>query len=259
MSLPEILGSCLARTAEPRRWSGSPWAISSSCTTSPSSPRPPPPRAGRHRRPRRPHLDLRRPRGRPARTPVRRGARRPVADLTGRRIPFLAMTRSCWFSTACRRPAAVGGDRRAVGALIALTLLRLLQAFSVGGETSTSVSYLFESLPRPPRPVRRGAPGGGRCRYGAGDRHGARVQTLLTPAQLLAWGWRLPFLLALPFGLAMFALRRRLVESRAFAHTRRRGARSRRGGPCGDRLPARWRAGAPRTSSPACCSAVRSA
>jgi MFS family permease len=42
------------------------------------------------------------------------------------------------------------------------------------------------------------------------------VQTLLTPAQLLAWGWRLPFLVSLPLGLAAFALRRRMHESAAF-------------------------------------------
>ena len=147
-----------------------------------------------------------------------------VADLTGRRIPFLAMTLLMLVSTAAvglLPSAATAG----VGALIGLTLLRLLQAFSVGGETSTSVSYLFELAPAD----RRGLYGGVHLAAAAvgmalGIGTVLAVQTLLTPAQLLAWGWRLPFLLALPLGLATFALRRRLVESRAFAHTRRRGA-----------------------------------
>jgi MHS family proline/betaine transporter-like MFS transporter len=139
-----------------------------------------------------------------------------IADLTGRRIPFLAMTALMLGSTACvgLLPSATTAG---LSAAIALTVLRLLQAFSVGGETSTSVSYLFECAPV----GRRGLYGGVHLAASAvGAALGIGVvlvvQTVLTRAQVLAWGWRLPFLLAVPMGLVVFALRRRLVESQAF-------------------------------------------
>jgi MHS family proline/betaine transporter-like MFS transporter len=142
-----------------------------------------------------------------------------VADLSGRRIPFLAMTLLMLVGTTSvglLPSAATAG----AGAVIGLTLLRLLQAFSVGGETSTSVSYLFELAPV----RRRGLYGGvhlAASAVGMAAGFGAvlAVQTVLTPPQVLAWGWRLPFLLALPLGLAAFALRRRLLESREFTAT----------------------------------------
>jgi MFS transporter, MHS family, proline/betaine transporter len=139
-----------------------------------------------------------------------------VADLSGRRIPFLAMTLLMLVSTASvglLPSAATAGAWAVVG----LVVLRLLQAFSVGGETSTSVSYLFELAPT----GRRGVYGGVHLAASAvGMASGIgtvlAVQAALTPAQVLAWGWRVPFLLALPLGLAALRLRRRLLESRAF-------------------------------------------
>jgi MHS family proline/betaine transporter-like MFS transporter len=41
--------------------------------------------------------------------------------------------------------------------------------------------------------------------------------TVLDPAQLASWGWRVPFLLALPLGFIGVYLRRRLIESPSFA------------------------------------------
>jgi MHS family proline/betaine transporter-like MFS transporter len=171
-----------------------------------------------------------------------------IADLTGRRIPFLTMTALMLASTACvglLPSAATAG----VAAAIGLTVLRLLQAFSVGGETSTSVSYLFEFAPVD----RRGLYGGVHLAASAvGTALGIGVvlvvQTVLTRAQVLAWGWRLPFLLALPLGLAAFALRRRLIESRAFVRAQAEsprgadGSRFTAGG--GPRFLARRRPGA---------------
>jgi MHS family proline/betaine transporter-like MFS transporter len=42
------------------------------------------------------------------------------------------------------------------------------------------------------------------------------LTTVLTDAQMVSWGWRLPFLLALPLGLAGLYLRTRLEETPAF-------------------------------------------
>ena len=160
-----------------------------------------------------------------------------VADLTGRRIPFLAMTLLMLVSTAAvglLPSAATAG----VGALIGLTLLRLLQAFSVGGETSTSVSYLFELAPA----GRRGLYGGVHLAAAAvgmalGIGTVLAVQTLLTPAQLLSLG----VAAAVPVGPAVGPGHVRAAPQtgrepcvRPHAAARRR---SHGGGPCRDRRP----------------------
>jgi MHS family proline/betaine transporter-like MFS transporter len=102
-------------------------------------------------------------------------------------------------------------------AALSLALLRLTQAFCTGGETSSSVTYVFESAAA----ERRGMTGGFHLASSAAGMAvglGAvlAVDVALTPAQLLAWGWRLPFLAAVPLALAVFAVRRRLRESSEF-------------------------------------------
>src|SRR6185369_5232346 len=95
-------------------------------------------------------------------------------------------------------------------------------ALGSGGETSTSVSYLFEEA----APERRGLYGGLYLSSAAAGMAGGfavvlLVQLVLTRAQLLQWGWRLPFLAAVPLALAVFWLRRRLEESPEFGPARR--------------------------------------
>ncbi|MFI8391341.1 MFS transporter [Streptomyces sp. NPDC085540] len=92
-----------------------------------------------------------------------------------------------------------------------LTLLRILQGLSAGGEFGGAVSVMTECAP----PGRRG-------RYGAwqsftvalGLLAGAAVAvvlaSVLTASQLHGWGWRVPFLLTLPLGLVALRLRLRL-------------------------------------------------
>ncbi|MFJ6478835.1 MULTISPECIES: MFS transporter [unclassified Streptomyces] len=92
-----------------------------------------------------------------------------------------------------------------------LTLLRILQGLSAGGEFGGAVSVMTECAP----PGRRG-------RYGAwqsftvalGLLAGAAVAVVLasalTASQLHGWGWRVPFLLTVPLGLVALRLRLRL-------------------------------------------------
>ena len=102
-----------------------------------------------------------------------------------------------------------------------LTLLRAVQGLSAGGEFGGAVALMTEF-----------APEGRRGRYGAwqsftvalGLLGGAGVAALLaavlTEAQLGSWGWRVPFLLPLPMGLAALWLRLRLDETPAFTRAR---------------------------------------
>ncbi|WP_405551290.1 MFS transporter [Streptomyces sp. NBC_01171] len=98
-----------------------------------------------------------------------------------------------------------------------LTLLRVLQGLSAGGEFGGAVAVMTEFAP----PGRRGLYGAWQSFTVAlgllgGAGVAAMLASLLSEAQLSAWGWRLPFLLALPMGLGALWLRLRLDETPTF-------------------------------------------
>lgn len=98
-----------------------------------------------------------------------------------------------------------------------LTLVRIVQGLSAGGEFGGAVSLMTEHAP----PRQRG-------RYGswqsftvalgllAGAGTAAVLATALSEDALHAWGWRIPFLLALPLGLVALWVRLRVQESPVF-------------------------------------------
>ena len=91
--------------------------------------------------------------------------------------------------------------------------LRLLQGLSVGGEFATSIVFLVERS----GPRRRGLLGsvacvGASCGTLLGSGVGVLVASLLDPAALEAWGWRIPFLLGIALGGTAFILRRVMVD-----------------------------------------------
>jgi MHS family proline/betaine transporter-like MFS transporter len=97
---------------------------------------------------------------------------------------------------------------------ILLTVLRMVQGLSVGGEYTTSIVFMVEHAPA----GRRGLIGAlGCCGAIAGILLGSATAALLSDilpdAAMEAWGWRIPFLLGLVVGLAGFFLRRRLAEA----------------------------------------------
>nr|WP_308346811.1 MFS transporter [Streptomyces sp. ISL-66] len=98
-----------------------------------------------------------------------------------------------------------------------LTLLRIVQGLSAGGEFGGAVSLMTECAP----PGRRGRCGAWQSftvalglLAGAGTT--ALLATVLTTSQLNGWGWRVPFLLTLPLGSVALWLRLRLDETPAF-------------------------------------------
>lgn len=118
--------------------------------------------------------------------------------------------------------AAIG-----VAAPLLLTLMRMLQGLFAGGEFGGAVSLMTEF-----------APGGKRGLYGAwqsftvslGLLCGVGLVALLAYGlgsdQLTQWGWRIPFLLALPMGLVALWLRVRLDETPSFTQTKKAGVRA---------------------------------
>jgi len=100
-----------------------------------------------------------------------------------------------------------------MAAPILLTLLRMIQGLSVGGEYTTSIVFMVEHA----RPDQRGTIGAMAC-CGAvggilmGSAMGALLAAAMSPEALADWGWRIPFLVGLVVGLAGVALRRGIHE-----------------------------------------------
>jgi len=96
----------------------------------------------------------------------------------------------------------------------ALTLLRMVQGLSVGGEYTSSMVFLVERA----SDGRRGLMGAlAACGAGGGTLLGSAVgagfAASMSEAALETWGWRIPFLLGLIVGIAGYFLRRHVLEA----------------------------------------------
>ncbi|MBF9140266.1 MFS transporter [Hymenobacter properus] len=146
------------------------------------------------------------------------------ADRHGRRAALLLSVR-LMASGSLLIAVAPGYATIGVAAPALLLLARLVQGLSVGGEYGTSATYLSEM---------------------AGARHRGfwssfqyltlmggqllalvlllALQQLLTPAQLGAWGWRIPFIMGALAALGALYLRTHMGETAAFAqHMQKEG------------------------------------
>jgi MHS family proline/betaine transporter-like MFS transporter len=103
-----------------------------------------------------------------------------------------------------------------LAAPIIITIARLLQGFSVGGEFGSAVSFLAEH-------------GGGRRGFSASwqfatgglitvlaSLFGLTLTSLLTHEQLVDWGWRIPYVFGMLIGPAGLYVRSKVVETPEF-------------------------------------------
>ncbi len=118
-----------------------------------------------------------------------------------------------------------GYDVLGLAAPILLTLLRMVQGMSVGGEYTTSIIFLVEGA----RPERRGVVGaiadlGGVTGILLGSATGALLEWTMSAEVVANWGWRVPFWIGLLVGLAGLALRSGLKDEgpRSAGHKRER-------------------------------------
>jgi MHS family proline/betaine transporter-like MFS transporter len=112
--------------------------------------------------------------------------------------------------------AAIG-----VAAPLLLVVARLMQGFSAGGEWGSSTAYIVEWAPADKRGL-----------YGSfqqmsvvaglllGSGIAALMNTIFTPDQMDAWGWRVPFLLGGILGPIGLWMRRTIDETPAYAQAR---------------------------------------
>ena len=114
---------------------------------------------------------------------------------------------------ACAPTYAAAG----VAAPIWLTVARMVQGLSVGGEYGTSATYLSEMATR----ERRGFWSSFQYVTLIGGQLLSLavlllLQAVLSEDQLNAWGWRIPFVVGALLAVAVYILRRRLAETASF-------------------------------------------
>jgi MHS family proline/betaine transporter-like MFS transporter len=135
-----------------------------------------------------------------------------VGDRFGRKHALiwsvLAMAFPSFFIGVLPGAATIG-----LAAPILLLVFRLMQGLAVGGEYMASAVFLVEGA----EPGRRGwmgswGPLGASAGTLLGSTAGAIVNAALPPDAVLAWGWRIPFILGLGVGLGGLAIRRHYVE-----------------------------------------------
>lgn len=146
-----------------------------------------------------------------------------LGDRIGRRWMLLAsmilMTAAMLATALLPTYASIG-----VSAGVLLLLLRCLMAFSVGGEYTGVVAYLLESA----QPHRRGlvtSLASAASEIGALLAVGVSALTvaLLSDAQLVAWGWRIPFFVGAALAGVILVARSTLHESPEFIRQREVG------------------------------------
>jgi MHS family proline/betaine transporter-like MFS transporter len=139
-----------------------------------------------------------------------------IGDRFGRRRAMLlsvAVMTAAMLATACLPTYAEIGAWAGWG----LLLLRCATSFAVGGEYVGVVAYLFEGA----RPERRGlivSSAAAASEVGALAAVGVSALTVhsLSPAELDAWGWRIPFLVGAALASVVWTARYAMQESPDF-------------------------------------------
>lgn len=147
-----------------------------------------------------------------------------IGDRIGRRPTLIAVLLLMTLATALigvmPTYAAIG-----VAAPLLLTLLRMFQGLFAGGEFGGAVSLMTEFAPKGKRGL-FGAWQSLTVALGllAGAGLVVLLAALLTREQLHDWGWRIPFLLALPMGAVALWLRLKLQETPTFRQAQQKDA-----------------------------------
>ncbi|HWD01994.1 MAG TPA: MFS transporter [Amycolatopsis sp.] len=167
----------------------------------------------------------------------------PLGDKLGRQrvlaITILLMS-GCTFLVGVL-PTYSGSYSIGLGAPILILLLRLVQGFSTGGEYGGAATFIAEYAPT----KRRGFFGsflefGTLSGYVLGNVVVLAVTLSLSSEQVEAWGWRIPFYVALPLGLVGLYLRSKLEDTPEFKRLEASGQKSEKA-PLKETLTRNWR------------------
>ncbi|WP_027928159.1 MFS transporter [Amycolatopsis benzoatilytica] len=167
----------------------------------------------------------------------------PLGDKLGRQkvlaITILLMS-GCTFLVGVL-PTYAGGYSMGIAAPIAILLLRLIQGFSTGGEYGGAATFIAEYAPT----KRRGFFGsflemGTLAGYVLGNAVVLITSLSLSTEQFDAWGWRIPFFIALPIGAVGIYLRSKLEDTPEFRRLEASGGKSEKA-PLRETLQNNWR------------------
>lgn len=140
----------------------------------------------------------------------------PLGDRLGRKAvlatTILLMSGATALIAAIPSYATIG-----IAAPILLIALRVVQGFSTGGEYGGAATFMAEYAPDDKRGrygsfLEFGTLGG----FAAGTAVVMLCELVLSDDDMTAWGWRIPFLIALPLGFVGWYLRSKLDDSPVF-------------------------------------------
>ncbi|AQA01646.1 hypothetical protein BVC93_03480 [Mycobacterium sp. MS1601] len=142
----------------------------------------------------------------------------PLGDRYGRRtqlaVSVVAMGAATTLIGVLPDYASIG-----VAAPALLVVLRCVQGLSAGGEWTGSAAFLVESTPANRRGIFASVVSGTAALATiAGSLFALFLNSTLTEAQILDWGWRVPFLMAAPLAIVGLYIRSRLDETPVFQH-----------------------------------------
>jgi MHS family proline/betaine transporter-like MFS transporter len=144
-----------------------------------------------------------------------------VGDIKGRKTTlYISMA----LMAACTTLMGVLPTYQSVGvaAPVLLIILRMVQGLSVGGEFSTSVTYMVEEAPKGSRGIFGSLANiGSMSGMVLGAAVAAAVSTFIPKEALLSWGWRLPFFLAAILGAIGIYYTRKMPKSHLFVREKR--------------------------------------
>ena len=146
------------------------------------------------------------------------------ADRRGRRLSLtVSVLLMCFGSLMIAVMPAY--DTIGIAAPAGLLVARLIQGLSLGGEYGTSATYLSEMA----HPEHRGFYSSFQYVTLIGGQLIAMLvlqRLLLTPEQLEAWGWRIPFTIGAGLAIIVYFMRRDMHETEAFLDASELGAAS---------------------------------
>ncbi|HEV7935885.1 MAG TPA: MFS transporter [Actinomadura sp.] len=163
----------------------------------------------------------------------------PLGDKIGRQrvlaTTIILMSASTFVIGVLPNYASIG-----MAAPLLLLLVRLVQGFSTGGEYGGAATFIAEYAPT----GKRGFYGsflefGTLSGYILGSGLVLTINLALGEANMHAWGWRIPFLLALPLGLVGLYVRTKLEDTPAFQEMEKAGEAA--GSPLKETVTHNWR------------------
>ncbi|TDU21742.1 MFS transporter [Arthrobacter sp. JUb115] len=148
----------------------------------------------------------------------------PLGDKIGRRkVMFFTIALMAGATTLIGLLPTAG--QVGLWVIVPLYLLKMLQGFSTGGEYSGAATYVAEFSPDDRRGFMTSLlNSGSMLGFAAGAAVVAATSVITTSAwgenAMLAGGWRIPFLVALPLGIVAISLRSKIPESPTFEAAR---------------------------------------